>query len=226
MSKENNDAWGRTIKAGQHLDFSQKVENVHATAPSDNIEFNKFSMVPIPLHPQHSRPFKASLFVSFVDNEPSIITEPGEIEVACFESKNSSWSVRWGKSNQLELYGITSDGVAILQQIWSCEASDQKEVKSKASKYLNEFIENRMGTIEHNDNFGSDEEHLSFEKYPFQVRLDEFTYNYLSDRGTEKFLTCWNGKEDFQVFEVLSDDADEDDLQNWFRSSDYMNLLF
>jgi hypothetical protein len=156
------------------------------------------------------RPFKAQKYVSFIGNEFSIISEPGNVEVANFEAKTTSWSMRWDQRSQLELYGITNDGIAVLQAIWACDLSDKSQIIEVASNYIKNFTEKRLVGVAHISNSGFENEFSKelqvFEKYPFQVRVDEFTYNYLSDRGTEKFVTFWNGKDEFQVFSDFSDD--------------------
>ena len=160
--------------------------------------------------------YEAKRYISLENNELQELTDVFPTEVCREDLELVTWIILWDEGKNLQLFGTTKDGLAILQDTWemkknwnfsqTCRIAEnllEKKIRWRATADLDDY----------DSDYGIDIE----DYYPFLVYVERMDWPYHPGREHDIYTVFWDGHNDFQTYSTSYFD-EEDVPKNWFKS--------
>ena len=167
--------------------------------------------------------YQATKYISLENNELHELTDVFPTEV-CREDKDLvTWLVLWNEKKSLQLFGVTKDGLAVLQDQWEMKKNWNFSQTCKIAQRLTDkkvYWRHNSTPIydEYGDNLELDEQ------FPILVYSKHIEWPNHPGRDHDIYNVFWDGHNDFQIYSESY--WDEDDLpKTWFESDGAHELM-
>ena len=160
--------------------------------------------------------YEAKRYISLENNELHELTDVFPTEVCREDDELVTWVILWNEEKNLQLFGISKDGLAILQHKWEMKKNWNF---SQTCRIAENLLKKKLGSRQYADlvNHNLDEP-VDIDRYfPFLVYVEGMDWPYHPGRDHDVYTVFWDGHEDFQTYSTSI--YDEDDLpKSWFES--------
>ena len=160
--------------------------------------------------------YQATKYISLENNELQELTDVFPTEV-CREDKDQvTWEILWDEGKNLQLFGITKDGLAILQDTWEMKKNWNFSQTCRIAENLLEKKLRYRATADlenYDSDYGIDIE----DYYPFLVYVERVDWPNHPGREHDIYTVFWDGHNDFQTYSTSYFD-EEDIPESWFKS--------
>ena len=160
--------------------------------------------------------YQAKKYISLENNELQILDDVYPTEV-CREDKDQvTWVILWDEGKNLQLIGITKDGLAILQDTWKMNKNWNFSQTCRIAGILLEK-KLRYRVTADLDIYDSDYGVNIEDYYPFLVYVERVDWPNHPGREHDIYTVFWDGHNDFQTYSTSYFD-EEDIPEGWFKS--------
>jgi len=160
--------------------------------------------------------YEAKRYISLENNELQELIDVFPTEVCRKDEELVTWVILWNEEKSLQLFGISKDGLGILQHTWEMK---KKWNFSQTCRIAEILLKKKLRSRQYADlvNHSLDEP-VDIDRYfPFLVYVEGMNWPYHPGREHDVYSVFWDGHQDFQTYSTSI--YDEDDLPtSWFES--------
>jgi len=167
--------------------------------------------------------YQATKYISLENNELHELTDVFPTEV-CREDKDLvTWLVLWDEKKSLQLFGVTKDGLAVLQDQWEMKKNwNFSQTCRIAQRLTDKKVYWRHNSTPIYDEYGDNLE--LDEQFPILVYSKHIEWPNHPGRDHDIYNVFWDGHNDFQIYSESY--WDEGDLpKTWFESDGTQELM-
>ena len=167
--------------------------------------------------------YEAKKYISLENNELQEALTVYPTEVYRHDENLVTWVVLWDEKKSLQLFGVTKDGLAILQDQWQMKKNWSFSQTCKISQRLTDKkVYWRHHSTPTYDEYGDDFE--LDEQFPILVYSKHIEWPNHPGRDHDIYNVFWDGHNDFQIYSESY--WDEDDLpKTWFQNDGTDELM-
>ena len=160
--------------------------------------------------------YEAKRYISLENNELQETLDVNPTEVYRHDENLVTWLVLWDEKKSLQLFGVTKDGLAVLQDQWEMKKNwNFSQTCRIAENLLEKKLRYRL-TADldiYDSDYGVDIE----DYYPFLVYVERVDWPNHPGREHDIYTVFWDGHNDFQTYST-SYFHEEDIPEGWFKS--------